>query len=84
MNDGIAGLMDQDSGFLAGTTATNRERIVNQAKRIEVEQARVNRLQADLEKRIVEADATIAMLEQQATYFTNMFEAMRANQKSYS
>ena len=29
-------------------------------------------------------DALIAQLEQQANYFTNMFQTMRENQKSYS
>ena len=31
-----------------------------------------------------DSDAAIAALEQQANYFNNMFEAMRANQRSYS
>jgi flagellar capping protein FliD len=55
-----------------------------QDARIADQQLRIDHITRDLEARMAASDALIAQLEQQANYFTNMFETMRVNQKSYS
>jgi hypothetical protein len=54
----------------------------SQDRRINAEQERIDRLESDLTARMAAADATIAMLEQQVTYFTGMFETMRASREN--
>jgi len=50
--------------------------------RIAEEQRRIDDLTESLQKRFYAADALIAQLEQQASYFTNLFAAMKVNQDS--
>ena len=73
-----------DNGILQATIRTVAESVTLQDKRIENQQLRIDNLTRDLEGRMAAADALIAQLEQQASYFTNMFEAMRANQNAMS
>jgi flagellar hook-associated protein 2 len=74
----------KDDGLLQATIKTVAESIKSQDDRIENQQLRIDNLTRDLETRMAAADALIAQLEQQATYFTNMFESMRADKSSYS
>jgi flagellar hook-associated protein 2 len=71
-------------GFLEGTITALASSLRAEDARIEAEQSRVEQFTRDLQDRLAKADAMIAALEQQASYFNNMFEAMRANQKSMS
>ena len=71
-------------GFPAETVTSLRKSLEGQDKRIEAETERIENLTRDLQERIAKADAMIAQLEQQAGYFTGMFEVMRANQRSMS
>lgn len=73
-----------DNGILKATIKTVEDSVKLQDARIASQQLRIDILTRDLETRMGAADALIAQLEQQANYFTNMFESMRANQKSYS
>jgi flagellar capping protein FliD len=74
----------KDDGLLQATIKTVAESIKSQDDRIENQQLRIDNLTRDLETRMAAADALIAQLEQQATYFTNMFESMHADKSSYS
>jgi flagellar hook-associated protein 2 len=74
----------KDNGILQATIKTIADSVKLQDDRIENQQLRIDNLTRDLETRMAAADALIAQLEQQATYFTNMFESMRANTNSYS
>ena len=71
-------------GLLNATIETVDDSVKAQDARIAAQQERIDQLTRDLETRMGAADALIAQLEQQANYFTNMFESMRANQNSYS
>jgi flagellar hook-associated protein 2 len=71
------------NGILQATIKTVEESVKLQDSRIANQQLRIDNLTRDLEARMAASDALIAQLEQQASYFTNMFEAMRANQNSY-
>ena len=71
-------------GILNSTIQTLDDSVKAQDDRIANQQLRIDQLTRDLETRMGAADALIAQLEQQANYFTNMFESMRANQNSYS
>ena len=71
-------------GILKSTIQTVDDSVKAQDDRIANQQLRIDQLTRDLETRMGAADALIAQLEQQANYFTNMFESMRANQNSYS
>jgi flagellar capping protein FliD len=82
--DGLNTLESSSGGMLKDTITSLDESLKSEDARIEAEQARVERFTRDLQERLAKADAMIAALEQQATYFNNMFEAMRTNQKSMS
>jgi flagellar capping protein FliD len=83
--DSLSGLEDPTGkGILQSTIKTLDESVKSQDSRIEEQQNRIDQLTRDLEMRMGAADALIAQLEQQANYFNNMFESMRANQKGYS
>jgi len=71
-------------GILPDTIESLDESVKAQDNRIAEQQLRIDQLTRDLETRMAAADAMIAQLEQQANYFTNMFESMRTNQRSYS
>ena len=71
-------------GILQSTIKTMEDSLKAQDSRIADQQDRIDQLTRDLEARMSAADALIAQLEQKASYFTNMFDAMRQNQKSYS
>jgi flagellar hook-associated protein 2 len=80
------GLLDSltkvGSGALSSALSMAQAASADQQTRIDAQQERVDQLQKDLQARMAAADATIAMLEQQATYFTGMYAAMRAHQSS--
>ena len=71
-------------GFLTDTVSSLRKSLEGQNKRIDAETERIENLTRDLQERLAKADAMIAQLEQQASYFTGMFEVMRTNQRSMS
>jgi flagellar capping protein FliD len=83
--DALNAVEGSDSkGILRSTIGTVDDSVKSQSAKLEEQQNRIDQLTRDLETRMGAADALIAQLEQQATYFNNMFESMRANQKSYS
>ena len=74
---------EDDNGILQATIQTVEDSIKSQDARITAQQERIDQLTRDLETRMAAADAMIAQLEQQASFFTNMFEAMRESSKNY-
>lgn len=73
-----------EAGMLTGSISSLDNALKAEDARIAAETLRVELFTRDLQERLAKADALIAQLEQQANYFNNMFEAMRANQKSMS
>jgi flagellar hook-associated protein 2 len=72
----LDGVEDATSGSLKIAIASAASTISAQDEWIEREEERIDALRESLEAQMAEADALIAALEQQALYFTNMFEAM--------
>ena len=78
--NGIEG--ENNDGILQSTIQTVEDSIESQDALIAAQQARIDQLTRDLEARMAAADAMIAQLEQQATFFNNMFEAMRESSQN--
>jgi flagellar capping protein FliD len=81
-NDDLNTLQDAKTGILKTAIATSDEQAVAADSRLVEEQRRIDDLQESLQQRFAAADALIASLEQQASYFINLFTAMKANQES--
>ena len=75
-------LGDSTNGILETTIASAQTAIDNQNQKISDEQDRITTLTASLTSKIDAADALIASLEQQKTYFTTLFTDMNANNKN--
>ena len=73
---------EDNDGILQSTIQTVEDSIESQDALIAAQQARIDQLTRDLEARMAAADAMIAQLEQQATFFNNMFEAMRESSQN--
>jgi flagellar hook-associated protein 2 len=81
-SDDLNSLQDTTTGLLKTTMTSMDDQLKAADDRIAEEQRRIDDLKESLQKRFFAADALIASLEQQATYFTNMFAAMKTNQDS--
>jgi flagellar capping protein FliD len=53
--------------------------ITSDNSEISDDQTRVNTIQADLQQQLSAADAAIAVLQQQSTFYTNLFQTENAN-----
>ena len=80
--DTMTGLGDPTTGVLETTIASAQTAIDNQNQKISDEQDRITALTTSLTSRIDAADALIASLEQQQTYFTTLFTDMNAINKN--
>ena len=74
--DALNALEDPMSGIIETTKAGAQTAIDHQNQRIDDEQSRIDALTKDLTGRMAAADALIASLEQQVTYFTTLFGSM--------
>jgi flagellar hook-associated protein 2 len=77
--DILNGLEDSTNGTIETTRANAQTAITKQNQRIADEQDRIDILTRSLTARISAADALIASLEQQVTYFTSLFASMNGN-----
>jgi flagellar hook-associated protein 2 len=79
----LDGLENDTDGVI--TTAANsiNASIAGEGKRISENEDRIEYLRTSLNEQMAAADALIAMLEQQATYISSMFESMRIASESY-
>jgi flagellar hook-associated protein 2 len=82
-NDTLKSLEDSTTGVIKSAIASTRNSIDTQAQRIGVEEERISDLEETLRQRMYEADAMIAMLEQQVQYFTGLFQTMKSNGEQY-
>lgn len=80
----LSGIEDATSGSLTLAISSTLSEIGNVNQQISDKQDRVNLLQENLTKQMAAADALIAGLQQQATYFNNMFTAMQIATNSNS
>jgi flagellar hook-associated protein 2 len=78
--DTMESLLNTSTGVLPATQLSVAGEITTTGLRITQQQERVDDLVESLNAQMAAADALIASLQQQASYFTNMFTAMLANQ----
>lgn len=78
--DTLKDLEDPISGLIGTTKIGAQTAIDHQNQRIEDEQNRIDALTKDLTGRMAAADALIASLEQQVSYFTTLFGSMNGTQ----
>jgi flagellar hook-associated protein 2 len=73
---------DPNTGTLTAAVNSVSSQIQDTQNQISAAQDRVNVLQENLTTQMANADSTIAELEQQSTYFTDLFEAMKMDSQS--
>jgi flagellar hook-associated protein 2 len=78
----LSSIDDSVSGTLASSMDSISKQIESTTNEIDSEQQRVDTLQESLTARMAAADATIAMLQSQADYFTSLFEAMKIDSQN--
>ncbi|HTQ54193.1 MAG TPA: flagellar filament capping protein FliD [Bryobacteraceae bacterium] len=74
----MTSLLDPDSGILTGDISSVQSSITSTDQQISTEQDQVNQLQTNLINQMSAADALIYSMQQQATYFQQMFLAQQA------
>jgi flagellar hook-associated protein 2 len=80
-HDTLSTLADKENGALVRISESVRDQIASANQSIAEKQERIDTLERQLQARMAAADAAIAALEQQASYFTDMFTAMRESQR---
>ncbi|HUI55143.1 MAG TPA: flagellar filament capping protein FliD [Bryobacteraceae bacterium] len=78
-NDTLSGMADPTDGAIASQISTLQNEITNTNSQISDEQNRINDLQTNLQAQLTAADAAIAVLQQQKTFFADMFAAQYLN-----
>jgi flagellar capping protein FliD len=81
--DGLTGAEDPVSGLLKASKTDLQSQIARLVTTIADKQTKVDALQLRLQNQMAAADALIASMEQQASYFTNMFAAQDTANKAY-
>jgi flagellar hook-associated protein 2 len=78
-NDALTDMSDPTTGVLAAQITSIGNEITNENNEITDEQSRVTDLQNSLQAQLSAADAAIATLESQKTYYTDLFATENAN-----
>jgi flagellar hook-associated protein 2 len=78
-NDALSSVADPTSGALATEISSVQTAIASDNSQIADEQSRVNDMQTALQAQLSAADAAIAVLQQQQTFYTNLFATENAN-----
>lgn len=73
-----------ESGILALEKKSYTERSKAEALQVQQMQERLDLLETNLRERFAALDSAIALQQQQALYFNNLFESMRIAQQTYS
>ena len=78
-SNALTSLNDSTTGLFAQTSATDAIKLSDLGSKITADQQRISNLQQTLTAQMAKADATIAALQSQSDYFTNLFAQTRAN-----
>jgi flagellar hook-associated protein 2 len=78
----VNAVTDSTSGLIPQTENTNSAQLTTIANKVSSLQERINVMQSNLELKMSKADALISSLQNQTSYYTNLFAQMRANQQS--
>jgi flagellar hook-associated protein 2 len=72
----LNGVEDPTSGSLKTTISSTSNQITHENQLISNEHDKINQLQTSLQAKMAAADAAIAQIEQQLSYFTGLFQSM--------
>ena len=72
----LTGVEDPTSGSLKTAIQSTSSQITHENELISNQQDKINHLQTSLQAKMAAADATIAQIEQQLSYFTGLFQSM--------
>lgn len=75
-------LTDSEKGFLGSAISTTQSSIDSQDVLIAAQEERITRLTEGMQARLAAADAAIAALESQVTFFKGLFESMNPNNRN--
>jgi flagellar hook-associated protein 2 len=78
-NAALAGITDSTNGLLATTNDSLTSSLSNVADKISDKTDQISALQTSLTAKMSAADAMIASLQQQVSYYTDLFTTMRQN-----
>jgi flagellar hook-associated protein 2 len=80
--DSLNMLTAKTNGLFASGIATLQDQIAHNNQTVTDQQERVSKLQDNLNAKMAAADAAISAMEQQYSYFVNMFVQMRVNSQN--
>jgi flagellar hook-associated protein 2 len=72
----LNGVEDPTSGSIKTAIQSTSNQITHENELISNQQDKINQLQSSLQAKMAAADATIAQIEQQLSYFTGLFQSM--------
>jgi flagellar hook-associated protein 2 len=78
-NNAIASVADPTTGAMQAQLTTLGSEITSDQNIISDDQTQVSNLQTNLQEQLSQADAAIAVLQEQNTYYTNLFQTENAN-----
>jgi flagellar hook-associated protein 2 len=78
-NNVLTNIADPTTGMLATEYANIGNEITDDNSQISDDQNEVNIIQTNLQQQLSAADAAIAVLQEQTTYYTNLFQTENAN-----
>jgi len=78
-NNAITSMEDPTTGAIHGNYTSITNEITRQGDQISTETNRINNLEATLQQRLSNADAAIAVLQQQVTFMSSLFATMYPN-----
>ena len=81
-NDTLNGITDSTDGLIQTAIHSVQGSITNENQQISDQQDRITTLQTNLTSQMAAADAAIATMEQQYSYFYSMFQAMQINARN--
>jgi flagellar hook-associated protein 2 len=78
-NNAISGVADPTTGMLVTQYASVGTQITSDQSEISDDQTQVNLIQTNLQQQLSAADAAIAVLQEQNSFYTNLFQTENAN-----
>ena len=75
VNDTIGEMADPTTGVIQGDLSSLQDQITAENSQMADEQSRINDLTTNLQTQLAQADAAIATMQEQKTYFADLFQA---------
>jgi flagellar hook-associated protein 2 len=78
-NNALSNVADPTTGMLVTQYASVETEVTNDQSQISDDQTKVNLIQTNLQQQLSAADAAISVLQEQNTYYSNLFQTENAN-----